>query len=113
MTIDLDKLRKAAERATQGPWRHYSGTGIETAGVSNTCVFRIPLFYAPFIAAASPSTVLALIERVEKAEAALKLALPALEEELESKKLGFFRSDDEEYIRPVREAEEAVREALR
>ena len=133
MTIDLDKLREAAKRASPGPWHasiaFYGDAATEFKivaqpyGVALTvCEYfnstqkrarKTVEANADFLAAADPSTVLALIERAEKAEAALKLVLPVLADEHECRKYSFGPDEDEEYIRPVREAEEAVREALR
>ena len=68
MTIDLDKLRKAAERSMTGPWSNHSGCYINPVDdAANRVVSR-----ARFLSAANPATVLALIERVEKLEAALR-----------------------------------------
>lgn len=125
MTIDLKKLREAAKQAPSGK-RTYEHS-VNDGGYAYFSVMRQDGIYefwaihgydldsendAKFIALANPATILALIERVEKAEAALKLVLPVLADEHECRICSFDPSDDDEYIRPVREAEAAVLDAL-
>ena len=81
---DLKSLRELAEKATEGPWETDAGNSILTA-------YTIPLDYdgmgmkiqigemglthtkdAEFIAALNPTVAIELIERIEKAEEALK-----------------------------------------
>lgn len=79
--IDLDELRKLAEAATPGPWHFHQDDGT-ALDISEVCIPRpeedVDLSIASlledrdgaFIAAANPATVLALLDRVERAEAA-------------------------------------------
>lgn len=95
--LDLSDLRAKAEAATPGPWNHSTyGTQVLTGDSwSTVCVFwertgdkfKTHNFAewedgrtaqsleanAAYIAAASPSTILSLIDRVERLEEALKL----------------------------------------
>ena len=95
MTIDLAELRAKAEAATPGPWtqdghhmsliikciaergspnaRYLCGDYINVADAGENWMVD-----APFIAAANPAVVLALIDRSEKAEAERTLACDEL-----------------------------------
>lgn len=69
---DLDALRRKAEAATPGPWhvRRPPRPSFEylIAHDEGPPLAKAPLTNAAYIAAASPDVVLALIERVERAE---------------------------------------------
>jgi len=81
MTLDLAKLKEAAEKASRGPWRlcHEDGTigsiiVVRDAGGERVCCDE-PYYPtavseedAAHIALANPATILALIERLESAE---------------------------------------------
>ena len=80
-TLNKQALREAAEKATKGEWRAFAGAGgtcsIHTAGDERFGdVVDWPGFdgkrnakaNAKFIAAANPSTVLALLDELESAE---------------------------------------------
>lgn len=86
---DLKKLRELAEAATPGPWE-VSGTGQQvlkeadvTYGNQRICETNSMASHYPgktscwkniaFIAAANPETVIALIDRIEKLEEALRV----------------------------------------
>jgi Ead/Ea22-like protein len=64
---NLSSLREAAERATPGPW---------TIGQVRNTEFSSPIATpeATFIAAANPSTVLALLSRLEATERVVEAA---------------------------------------
>lgn len=77
--IDLEELKRLARDATPGPWstKEYGPDHLEvllpngfSRIISDPTV--VTDYDARYIAAANPAAVLALIERVEKAEAALK-----------------------------------------
>ena len=76
-------LREKAEAATPGPWRSSSGPSVW--GPEGVLIGNLPSYFGPdqprwrenhatadFIAAADPSTVLALLDRIETLEAALR-----------------------------------------
>ena len=78
---DLDKLREKAQAATPGPWRvrldahsqdELSTVAIELAPLRWFTVGYAPDADADYIAAADPTTVLALIDRCQRAETALR-----------------------------------------
>lgn len=76
MTVDLVKLRTLAETATPGPWSVADG-GIRTVQTAmHTVAWTMGIPEAAFIAAADPSTVLALIAEIERLE---KLKHPMFE----------------------------------
>ena len=69
--IDLDALEELAKAATPGPWRANRSTAYGYAVVETPDVevaAELDAGDAAFIAAADPSTVLALIARVREAE---------------------------------------------
>lgn len=74
MTIDLPALRLLAQAATPGPWRSHAGTS--TVNNGRACIADCDQFMsevdnnrnANFIAAASPDVLIALLDRLEKAE---------------------------------------------
>lgn len=77
MTQELRKLRKLAERATPGYWsysgREYADNGgtFETIEAETDTVigeYSLSEKDARYIAAASPAAILALLDRLEKAE---------------------------------------------
>lgn len=92
MTDDLTALRALAEKATPGPWEAFEDSDEHLAGCPPTMEWLVTAtdpgeeFYeeiinwgnrgrredAEFIAAANPSVVLALLDRLERAEAAIK-----------------------------------------
>lgn len=80
--IDLDALEKLAREATPGPWEIEYGTGDDEGEVyglrarlgerlieTDTGIYPPRRRDAAFIAAANPSTVLALVARVRELEA--------------------------------------------
>ena len=78
---DLDKLREKAQAATPGPWRvrldahsqdELSTVAIELAPLRWFTVGYAPDADADYIAAADPTTVLALIDRLQRVETALR-----------------------------------------
>lgn len=92
---DLDSLRKAAEKATPGPWLHgyEDGSGKNDPGEGACITGPFGLFPviqggdmdgvaagvlkqadATFIALANPATVLALLDRLDRAEAVVEAA---------------------------------------
>ena len=93
MTTPLAQLRKLAEQATPGPWRHYNGKlrsrfpsvinevkgppdtpPIVNWGGFDTCDTPRPQLKAnaAYIAAADPTTVLRLLDAIEELERELK-----------------------------------------
>lgn len=86
--IDVSKLREVAEAATPGPWatekkpggrqnvmepkRVYSETVREIAEFADDVADTIDAADAEYIATFDPPTVLALLDRLERAEAALE-----------------------------------------
>ncbi len=77
MTLDTKALGALAQAATPGPWQESKGDGLKNviagahAGGLGIAFDALP-DDACFIAAASPSTVLALLSRLERAEEALR-----------------------------------------
>lgn len=83
MTDDLTALRELAEKATPGPWHFHQDDGT-ALDISEVCIPRpeedVDLSIASlledrdgaFIAATNPSVVLALLDRLESAEAAIE-----------------------------------------
>jgi hypothetical protein len=75
-TIDLEQLKQAALAATPGPWEYHEGDGVAAVAHAHGWVEAIlpdggqENADAAFCAAANPAIVLALIERLERAEAA-------------------------------------------
>jgi hypothetical protein len=84
--IDRNKLRKAAEAATPGPWKLYSALHYHEV----QCAEKVPVVSWPgfddcdrtikqhkanakFIVLANPQTVLALLDALEAAEEQIKL----------------------------------------
>jgi len=72
----LDQLRKLAEKASPGPWRcndHLPGNEVLTYHEQDAVVvaFDMRCQDARFIAAANPAVVIALLDRLKSAEAAL------------------------------------------
>ncbi len=86
MTDDLATLRRMAEAATPGPWHFHQDDGT-ALDISEVCIPRpeedVDLSIASlledrdgaFIAAANPATVLALLDRLERAERELEVAM--------------------------------------
>ena len=82
MTDDLTALRALAEKATPGPWIYHetihadnhvtAGGGILTG--THVCGPTYERENARFIAAANPAVVLAMLDRLERAEAAIERA---------------------------------------
>ena len=79
--IDLKKLRELAEKALPGPWAVGEwGDGSNTSGCSNVLapdseiviVKDIPYCDSSFIAALNPSTVLSLLDTIERYEGVLR-----------------------------------------
>jgi hypothetical protein len=81
--LDLDEIEKLARAATPGPWRWYK-YGILASGPSGETRSIVSWDYAwgeqedcneaddkPFIVAANPAAILALIARLRAAEAAI------------------------------------------
>lgn len=90
--IDTKNLRALAEAATPGPWRHNKDNeqlGDVVLGDSNYTVMQAMAVLgqprqqrdvnAKFIAACSPDVVLALLDALERKDAALRCALDALQ----------------------------------
>lgn len=83
MPDDLTALRALAEKATPGPWHFHQDDGT-ALDISEVCIPRpeedVDLSIASlledrdgaFIAATNPSVVLALLDRLESAEAAIE-----------------------------------------
>ena len=84
-TEELRVLREKAEAATPGPW--HSSSGPSVWGPEGVLIGNLPSYFGPeqsrwrenhatadFIAAADPSTVLALLDRIEAQRQALALA---------------------------------------
>lgn len=72
MTIDIEKIRAAADKATPGPWRT-NGRHIQGSPCGDIATTRIftdgdggSLLNAAHIAACDPTTILALCDEVEK-----------------------------------------------
>ena len=76
-TEELRVLREKAEAATPGPW--HSSSGPSVWGPEGVLIGNLPSYFGPeqprwrenhataeFIAAADPSTVLALLDRIER-----------------------------------------------
>ncbi len=88
--MNIDKLKAAAEKAKPGPWERVLGDDssdvIVPGGNADTGENMIADCHwnerhqanATFIAAADPTTILALIERLEGRDALLERALPWL-----------------------------------
>lgn len=85
MSDDLTALRELAEKATPGPWEaestRFGYDAHETPYVTpKTGMYNVAQFYnqgqaaddAAYVAAANPATVLALLDRLERAEAKAK-----------------------------------------
>lgn len=73
--LDLGKLREVASAATPGPWGRATTDGMGWAvhrGEHETVALYADRDDAEHIATFDPPTVLALIERVERAEAAVE-----------------------------------------
>lgn len=86
MTINKDELRRLAEAATPGPWHYYAGetdeeaawsTQFPTVGGPDSEIIGTEGFYseksrdeanAEFVAAANPTTILALLDELEAAQ---------------------------------------------
>lgn len=86
MTIDKQELRRLAEAATEGPWESVKRTGyegdhydlIQTQQERNGWEIAevrmdVPHENSAFIAAASPSTILALLDELAEDEGAMKV----------------------------------------
>lgn len=75
MILSIDKLRKLAMAATPGRWRsHKSVHGnqyryVQIGKEENYTTLELESADADFIAAANPQAILALLDRLEKAEA--------------------------------------------
>lgn len=107
MPEDLEALKKAAEGATPGPWEvpesihgdpyiTERGVGILRGGCVAVADTRDDYgrSNAAYIAAASPDVVLALVERVERAEGAVAALREAFDPgELECGRLGLSCAD--------------------
>lgn len=88
MTIDLDELERLAKAATPGPWRWWTSCSFrrlssDATGLDGDVLHAVTHVDGvadvigteatkEFIAAANPSTVLALVERLREAENALR-----------------------------------------
>jgi hypothetical protein len=77
MNFDLTELKRLAEAATRGAW--FADGDVLSSAIDELTLHSIGRIMLPqnaaFIAASNPQYVLALIARVEKLEAALKLYL--------------------------------------
>lgn len=79
MRRDLAELKRLAQKATPGPWTYYA-YGADVRGQRNTLIADVRGYGAglpvdangSFMAAANPQTILALIERLETLEEAVK-----------------------------------------
>lgn len=89
--LDLARLKQLADGAAPGPWEAFEDSCSECRKRGESEAFISGLsggYHAPFgrlqdaayIAALSPDVATALIERIERAEAALKLAHPYVEQ---------------------------------
>jgi hypothetical protein len=88
--INLEELRKLAEAATPGKWIRIQVTsGAAVASLSDT-IARIEsdetnyLANSDFIAAANPSTIIALLDRLKSAEDVLREVMEAVKKSDES-----------------------------
>lgn len=69
MNLDLEQIKAAARAATPGPWEVFDGTMIsDTAGAADELADACDSVHAAYIAAANPAAVLALVDRLERAE---------------------------------------------
>lgn len=117
---DYTELRKLVEAATQGPWfaagpsyggtmpRYYNAVVVKTddpLGDDDICRDTMTSEDALYIAAANPVTILFLLDRLEKAEAAMEqqkdewLAWHAKREQLEkdAERLDWLEKHDKRY----------------
>ena len=77
MNLNLDDLEATARAATPGPWLHYETAQADNVVTANGGILTGTIICGPtyeirnakFIAASDPPTVIALIERLERAEA--------------------------------------------
>jgi len=105
MTDDLTALRDLAEKATPGPWHFHQDDGT-ALDISEVCIPRpeedVDLSIASlledrdgaFIAAANPATVLALLDRLERAERELEVAMAPHSDCVESGERAGAQMDD-------------------
>ncbi len=79
--MNIDKLKEAAEKATPGPWHVDHVVCVRTPGDGDSVAVAVSdrtlprgqsKHNAAFIAAADPTTILALIERLEALEDEVK-----------------------------------------
>jgi len=75
MSIDLEQIKAAAREVTPGPWAAYGTIVRDVYGSEDQLADGLDIVHARYIAAADPTTVLALIERLERAEASRDQAL--------------------------------------
>ena len=116
-TVDVAALREAAEGATPGPWiadiRTDGRAWIDMPGIDNHALSLHGFGAdAAYIAAANPTTILALIERLEAAEGAVERCR-ALADEWESLLGGYIDPSEHStgYARATRRHAERLRAA--